>query len=419
MSSTFVARVRRKLKASPNLLKTTKAIRADRLIRAGDRILWQQVLRRSDVRILESFPIFTPVVAGSIRSRAVFTIQAANQTFPLILDLLACTGRRIEDPISIESLVDSDDKRLAAKELRSLFDRYGSDKATTHNYHLLYGAILAERDSIIALLEVGLGTNNLDVLSNMGIDGKPGASLRAFRDFLPKARIYGADVDRRILFSEERISTFFVDQTDPGSFVGVADAVDGGFDLIIDDGLHSPHANLATLLFALERLKIGGWFVVEDIAASALPVWQVVALMPDYYNSYIVASKAAFLFVVHGRHNAWTAHRPGTRADRDLAIKVWQRRAVLTNFLIDQPVCTSIHLLTARAANTTVRWAPMECSRHRAPGWPGRVGRAPRRPQTPAAATSPTHTPTSVARRSGTRPARPRPPPEPAGCRAC
>lgn len=28
------------------------------------------------------------------------------------------------------------------------------------------------------------------------------------------------------------------------------------------------------------------------------------------------------------------------------------RRAVFTNFLIDQPACTSIHLLTARAANT-------------------------------------------------------------------
>jgi hypothetical protein len=36
------------------------------------------------------------------------------------------------------------------------------------------------------------------------------------------------------------------------------------------------------------------------------------------------------------------------------------RRAVLTNFLIDQPVWASIHLLTARAANTIVRCASME-----------------------------------------------------------
>jgi hypothetical protein len=34
---------------------------------------------------------------------------------------------------------------------------------------------------------------------------------------------------------------------------------------------------------------------------------------------------------------------------------VWYRRAVLTNFRIDQPACASIHLLTARAAKTIVR----------------------------------------------------------------
>jgi len=298
MSSMLVARVRRKFKASPSLVKATKAIRADRAIKAGERMLRGQVLRRGDARILESFPIFTPATDGSIRSRAVLTIQAVNQTFPLMLGLLSRAGRPIEEPTPIEGFVDNDSKRAAAEELKHLYEHHGSDKSTTHDYYLLYGAILSERDSITALLEVGIGTNNLDVLSNMGIDGKPGASLRAFRDFLPKARIYGADVDRRILFSEDRIRTFYVDQTNLESFDAVADAVGEGFDLIIDDGLHSPHANLATLLFALERLKIGGWFVVEDVKPSALPVWQVAAaLMPDHYDSHIVASKAALLFV--------------------------------------------------------------------------------------------------------------------------
>ncbi len=39
---------------------------------------------------------------------------------------------------------------------------------------------------------------------------------------------------------------------------------------------------------------------------------------------------------------------------------VRSRRAVLTNFLIDQAVCVSVHLLTASAANTMIRWASME-----------------------------------------------------------
>ena len=54
------------------------------------------------------------------------------------------------------------------------------------------------------IFEVGLGTNNVDVPSNMGKDGKPGASLRAWRDYFPNA-----DIDTRILFKEDKIQTFY------------------------------------------------------------------------------------------------------------------------------------------------------------------------------------------------------------------
>ena len=202
-------------------------------------------------------------------------------------------------PVPIETFINNDKKRLAAEQLKKLCDRYGSDKAIQHDYQLLYAGILAEPDSITALLEIGLGSNHRDVVSNMGINGKPGASLRAFREFLPNARIYGADVDRRILFSEERITTFFVDQTDPSSFSAIANAVQERFDLIIDDGLHSPSANLATLLFGLKRLKIGGWLVVEDIAPLALPVWQVIAaIMPEGYDSHLVEGESTYLYAI-------------------------------------------------------------------------------------------------------------------------
>ena len=61
------------------------------------------------------------------------------------------------------------------------------------------------------LFEIGLGTNNINVRSNMGLDGKPGASLRAFRDYL-NINVYGADVDKGILFEEDKIKTYFIDQ---------------------------------------------------------------------------------------------------------------------------------------------------------------------------------------------------------------
>lgn len=121
--------------------------------------------------------------------------------------------------------------------------------------------------------------------------------MRAFRDFLLRAVVYGADVDRRILFSEDRIETFYVDQTDIATFDGIGKAIEGELDLIIDDGLHMPNANLATLLFALEKLKIGGWLVVEDIAPAALRLWQLIKMMmPERYDSHVVAARHALMF---------------------------------------------------------------------------------------------------------------------------
>ena len=148
-------------------------------------------------------------------------------------------------------------------------------------------------------MEVGIGTNNEDVASNMGCFGRPGSSLRAFRDALPGARIYGADVDPRILFREERIETFLVDQTNLASFDELGRSIEGELDLVIDDGLHAPNANLATLIFGLPRLKPGGWLVVEDIKPIAVPFWQVVAaFLPERYRPCIVSSDRDILFVV-------------------------------------------------------------------------------------------------------------------------
>ena len=252
------------------------------------------------LQVLESLPIFAPNSAGPASDRALLTIQAASQTMPLMLELLARTGTSVERPTPIAEFADTSQKQAAAARLKDLFDRYGSDKGDPdHRYHLLYGALLPTTEAS-AVLEIGLGTNNPDVVSNMGTRGKPGASLRAFRDYLPDAQIYGADVDRGILFSESRISTFFVDQTDFETFSALGTSLPAQFDLIIDDGLHSPNANLATLIFGLERLKVGGHLLIEDISPDALPVWQLVsaALLPNEYDSDVIVTENKLLFLV-------------------------------------------------------------------------------------------------------------------------
>ena len=168
-------------------------------------------------------------------------------------------------------------------ELKSLFDHYGSDKGfDTHALHHAYAHIierLGGRHAPLRVLEVGLGSRNQAVVSAMAQhNAPPGASVRSFRDFLPNAMVFGADVDEGALFNETRLRTAQVDQLERSSLDALyATFGSERFDLIIDDGLHAPGANLNMLHFALDgHLRPGGWVVIEDIAWTATHLWAVV-----------------------------------------------------------------------------------------------------------------------------------------------
>jgi len=180
--------------------------------------------------------------------------------------------------------VDSSDPQLVPgdepmQRLAGLLDKYGSDK-DVNGYTATYAGLLETligKGSGVRLLEIGLGSNTPGAISGMGKEGRPGASLRAFRDFDEGIVCYGADVDRLALFNEERIKTAWVDQLEPES-LSALDGILGEstWDLIIDDGLHSPAANLNVLIFGLERISQDGFIVIEDIPVRALPVWTLV-----------------------------------------------------------------------------------------------------------------------------------------------
>jgi hypothetical protein len=132
----------------------------------------------------------------------------------------------------------------------------------------MYSALFNERcDQPLRIFELGLGTNNPAMLSNMGVFGTPGASLRGWRELFPRANIYGADIDRAILFQEDRINTFYCDQLDRSSIRELWSHPDlqAGADIIIEDGLHTFEANASFLEASLDHLRPGGIYVVEDI----------------------------------------------------------------------------------------------------------------------------------------------------------
>ena len=92
--------------------------------------------------------------------------------------------------------------------LEELFCYYGSDKCNNSFYSTIYYNIFKEINNVIKIFEIGIGTTNHKIISNMGKSGKPGSSLKAFRDYLTKTKIFGADYDRRIHFKENFIENF-------------------------------------------------------------------------------------------------------------------------------------------------------------------------------------------------------------------
>ena len=154
--------------------------------------------------------------------------------------------------------------------LTELMNFYGSDKGgrnNHHNYSEYYSELFFnERKNIKNFLEIGLGTNDVNMLSNMGEKGVPLASLKAWRDYFDNAIIYGADIDKKILKNHERIKTYFVDQTDPKTIellfknIGISD-----FDVILDDGLHEYNANICLFENSIKFLSNSGIYIIEDV----------------------------------------------------------------------------------------------------------------------------------------------------------
>jgi hypothetical protein len=207
-------------------------------------------------------------------------------------------------------------KRLQSVNLRAptemcrVMTKFGSDKGW-NNYTPLYSALFKERcNRSLRVFELGLGSNNPDVLSNMGVFGAPGASLRGWRQLFPHAQVYGADIDRGILFQEERINTFYCDQLDPSSIreLWSQPELQGGMDIIIEDGLHTFEANVSFLEGSLDQLRPGGIYVTEDIGWDCADRWceRLERMYSNRYPGY------EFVFVVlsdHGFNNLLVVSR--------------------------------------------------------------------------------------------------------------
>ena len=155
----------------------------------------------------------------------------------------------------LTALLSSEEQRTLAQgpSLCDLFRKHLPTKQG-HNYAPLY--------------ERHFSRVRLDARRVLEIGVQAGTSLRLWKDFFPNAKIYGFDIDPRSReHIEDRIEIVVGDQTDPADLNALPD----GFDVIIDDGLHTAASQLATFR-SLYRTKLGkrGIYVVEDIGEDGV-----------------------------------------------------------------------------------------------------------------------------------------------------
>jgi hypothetical protein len=159
-------------------------------------------------------------------------------------------------------------------DLCKIMSHYGSDKGYSktsvrvHDYTLFYFSIFKDiRNEHLRIFELGLGTNNTNIKSNMGPGGKPCASLYGWRHFFPNSKVFGADIDKDILITFPNIKTYYCDQTNPKIINQMWEEplLNENFDIIVEDGLHTFDANVCFFENSIHKLKENGYYIIEDI----------------------------------------------------------------------------------------------------------------------------------------------------------
>jgi len=164
------------------------------------------------------------------------------------------------------------------KTLNELAEQYKTDKREVeHNYVEHYDNHFSElRESCDKFLEIGIYRPPNDSRA-------VGASLKMWKEYFTKSKIYGFDLDDFSDIENERIKTFTGNQdlrygredSNPKNHIGEDNGLDdfikshgSDFDIIIDDGGHYIHHQQSTLGFLFEHLKSGGVYVIEDLHTS-------------------------------------------------------------------------------------------------------------------------------------------------------
>lgn len=151
-------------------------------------------------------------------------------------------------------------------ELCEIAYKYGTDKCPQigHLYTPFYFELLKDkRDSVRKVVEIGIGTPKY--MHYESTHYVTGASLYMWRDFFPHAMVYGADVLPESLIEDERIKTFFCDETKKEDVERLIGEVGGDIDLFVDDALHVKELQIALCKMVMPMVKRDVIYIIEDV----------------------------------------------------------------------------------------------------------------------------------------------------------
>ncbi len=136
-----------------------------------------------------------------------------------------------------------------------------------------------------------------------------GGSLQLWREYFgPQARIVGVDINPECKkFEDDDTRIFIGDQGDRDFLMRVSDEI-GPVDVLIEDGGHRPHQQLATFEVFYPRMTEDGCFIVEDLHTS-------------YWPAYSGGLRRKGTFMQFAKHkvdqlNAWHSREEGFKVDR-------------------------------------------------------------------------------------------------------
>jgi hypothetical protein len=141
--------------------------------------------------------------------------------------------------------------------LRRIGGYHGTNKAKIVNLGLSYLDIYERylqgwRGRTFALLELGVYR---------------GESLRMWRTYFPKARVYGLDIDPAAAERLQGEFTVFTGSQSDDTFITHAlGEIGPGLKLVVDDASHINELTLASFDLIFPRLPAGALYVIEDLA---------------------------------------------------------------------------------------------------------------------------------------------------------